>query len=193
MLLLRHAPILPPFTLRGSQTFRINVCATRDRGVKSGFLSGAGDCLFWVAHAKWLSRNVDDLERQIDHYYKTNPSDRGMPVTTVWKNVLLAAPPAKPRPPGGETWTNRHGYYDGTWWVQSPESERRAFLEGYLWCLQSCVSKPSEIYSKPVSYYEKSISGYIQLHPESAYDEAIADMLSRYRDDQDHKGHANKP
>ena len=90
----------------------------REPDERSAFTDGASDCLFYVAHAKWLSRNVDDLEKQIDQYYESHQNERGALVLTVWQKILANAPPAKPRPSGGEVWTNPHGYFDGTYWSQ---------------------------------------------------------------------------
>ena len=57
-----------------------------------------------------------------------------------------------------------------------------AFLEGYLSCLRTCASRPTETYSRPAAYYVHEISRYIATHPKTAYTEAIADILSRFRD-----------
>jgi hypothetical protein len=148
---------------------------------QSGFLSGAGDCLYWVAHAPWLSRWVDDLRQKITSLYTSRPQDRKTPVKEVWRRVLSEAPPARPRPPGGEVWTNPHGYFNGLWWRQSSGAEARGFLEGYLWCLRNCVNGSLETYSHSIEYYEDRIDGYISKHPK-ADDEAIAAILSRFRD-----------
>src|SRR5208282_3432017 len=97
--------------------------------------------------------------------------------------ILATAPPARPRPAGGEVWTNPHGYYDGLYWRQLYyESAQRGFLEGYLWCMSTCLAKPTETYSRPIEYYVNRISNYIETHPKTADDKAIADILSRFRD-----------
>lgn len=153
---------------------------------RSGFLDGAGDCLFWVAHPKWLSRSMDGLDQHIDQYYRTHPGDRSVSVSTVWRRVLATAPPNKPRPPGGEVWTNPHGYYDGTWWAEGSELGKQGFLEGYLWCMRACVTDASEKYSLSTTYYARQISAYIRAHPK-AYNEPIATILSRFRDKAPHE------
>jgi hypothetical protein len=55
--------------------------------------------------------------------------------------------------------------------------------------MRTCVSKPTETYSRPAAYYVHRISNYIKTHPKTADDEAIADILSRFRDnpEQDHR------
>jgi len=147
---------------------------------RSGFLQGAADCLEWAAHAK-LPRAIDHLEEQIDRYYKAHPTDRNIAVTTVWQRVSTQGSPAKPSPPGGEVWTNPHGFFDGQWWRETSEAQNLGFIEGYLWCMRTCVNQPSETYSRPVSYYVDEISKYIALHPK-ADGQAVAKILSRFRD-----------
>jgi hypothetical protein len=103
-----------------------------------------------------------------------------MLVTAVWRKVLALVPPDKPRS-GDEKWPNPHGYYDGVWWHQIPESERLGFLEGYIGCMSRDVKQPSEGYSRSASYYDNRIWSYLDAHPK-AMNEAIANILSRYRD-----------
>ena len=147
---------------------------------RSGFLQGAADCIVWTAHAK-LPRTIDDLEGEIDRYYKAHPNDWNVAVTTVWKRVSVQGPPAKPSLPGGEVYTNPHGIHDGFWWRQGSESENQGFLEGYIWCMRTCVKEPAETYSRSIDYYFDKIWDYIIAHPK-AEDEAVAVLLTRFRD-----------
>lgn len=179
----------PHSTQAKGELYDGNWWLARDWDEKSAFLDGASDCLFYVAHARWLSRNVDDLEGQIDEYYRSHAGSRDVPVTTVWRIVLTQAPAAKPRPSGGEVWTNRHGFYDGTYWIQLHyESTQHAFLQGYLWCMRTCLNTPPASYSMPVAYYARRISAYIRSHPKTAYDKPVADILSRFSDRPGQKG-----
>jgi hypothetical protein len=147
---------------------------------RSGFLDGVADCVKWVAHAKWLTHDVDGLQEGITKYYKTRPQDSAMNVADAWRKVLSVSKPRKSIP-GGEVWTNPHGYFDGQWWRESSESDNRGYLEGYLWCLRTCVNPPPETYSRPISYYADQISVYVRDHPK-AEGEAVADILYRFRD-----------
>ena len=153
---------------------------TADRRERSGFLNGASDCLFSVAKAPWLTRSVDELDQRIDDYYKAHDKKRDMTVDKVWKTIIKEAPPDKPRPEGGEVWTGPHGYYDGSYWRQSSELENKGFLEGYIWCMRTCVKSPKENYSLSVNYYFDKIWEYVLKHPK-AESEAIADLLARFR------------
>jgi hypothetical protein len=152
-----------------------------DSSERSGFLDGARDCLVWIAHAK-LPRDVDNLEEQIEQYYDVHPSSRNLPVSTVWQKVAIQGPPATPRPAGGEVYTNPHGYYDGEFWRTGSESSNRGFLEGYLWCIRTCVKEPTEAYSRSIDYYFDKIWNYVQAYPKAAQNETIADILFRFRD-----------
>jgi hypothetical protein len=151
-----------------------------DPGERSGFLNGAADCLTSVAHEKWVSRSIEWAVPKITDYYKTHTADNGVPVVDAWRKVLSEAPPETPRK-GGEVHANPHGYYDGQYWREGSDLERRGFLQGYLWCLRTRVQSPSETYSRPVSYYVERISDYVGKHPKSD-NEAIATILSRFRD-----------
>ncbi len=147
---------------------------------RAGFVNGAGDCLVWVAHAKWLSHSVEPLEQEITEYYQSHPASRTMPVVEVWQRLVSETRPAEP-PKDGERWTNPHGYYDGLYWRQGSEEERKGFLEGYLWCMRRCVKSPPATYSRSTSNYMNRIDAYLKAHPKGD-DEAIAAILARFRD-----------
>jgi hypothetical protein len=117
---------------------------------------------------------------KITEFYKSHPQSAGLAVIDVWRRIARDVPPAKET--DGEVYTNPHGFLDGTWWAQGGEAEDRGFLEGYLLCLRECVPQPTETYSRSVSYYWDKIWDYIDTHQKTAYDEAIADILFRFRD-----------
>ena len=146
---------------------------------RSGFLDGSADCLEWVIHAKWFSRDLPDLEARIDRYYKVNETNRSMLVTAVWQRVLAQAPPTPPKR-GGEVWNNPHGYYNGSWYRQGSHSQRLGYLQGYIGCLRTYVKQPKETYSRPPDYYDNHIWDYIEAR--KAYNEPVANILARYSD-----------
>ncbi len=153
-----------------------------ESGERTGFLDGTRDCLVWVADAK-LPRDIDNLEEKIGQYYKTHPNDRSVAVSTIWQKVSTQGPPATPRPAGGEVYTNPHGYYDGEFWREGSELANRGFLEGYIWCMRTCVKEPADTYSRSIDYYFDKIWDYIEKHPGTAkYNEPIATILSRFHD-----------
>jgi len=151
-----------------------------DADERSGFLSGAADCLTSVAHARWLTFTVQGLDAKIGEYYKSHPSDVGENVADVWRKIQSESQPSKGLP-GAEVWKNPHGYLDGFWWRQGSESENRGFLEGYLWCVRTCVKQRTDTYSQSLEYYADKISGYVRAHPKAEH-EAVATILLRFRD-----------
>lgn len=152
---------------------------------RDGYLWGAGDCLTWGAHVTpdffgahgGLTGDVSD--RDVTQYYNDHPADRKLSVVEVWRRI---GPQHLKRPtPGGEIYANPHGFLDGTFYRQVSEAKRFGFLEGYIGCLRSYVKDSDEIYSLPIHEYDDKIWDYISAHP-TAYNQAIADILRRFRD-----------
>ena len=178
-----HAVKAQPWGEKGepkTQTYDGSWWLAADSDERSGFLNGAADCLTSVAHARWLKFTVQGLDAKIGEYYKSHPSDVGKSVANVWRQIQSKSQPSKDIP-GAEVWKNPHGYLDGFWWRQGSESENRGFLEGYLWCMSTCVKQPIETYSQPVEYYADKISEYVRAHPKAEHD-AVAAILFRFRD-----------
>jgi hypothetical protein len=171
----------PDTIKRAEKVYDGNWWLTKEVDERNAFMWGVEDCLVWVAHMKALPLVGYVTDEKITRYYKAHTADRSLSVLEVWGKVAKESPLPKSLP-GGEVWTNPHGFLDGTYWKQLYyDSARQAFLEGYLWCMQAYVATPTETYSRPVAYYVQKISSYVERHPE-ADDEAIADILSRFRD-----------
>jgi hypothetical protein len=153
-----------------------------DPSERTGFLDGASDCLLSKAHEKWPANTRPEMDQEsITLHYKTNPKDVHASVADVWRKT--ASKSTRPKPvPGSEVYTNPHGYFDGEFWREGSELANRGFLEGYLWCIRTCVKEPTETYSQSIDYYWTEIWDYLRAHPKTAYNEAIADILSRFRD-----------
>jgi hypothetical protein len=151
-----------------------------DAEERAGFLSGSADCLTEAAHAKWLTYSVQGLDAKITKYYKDNPLDGQMSVADVWRKVLEQSHPTK-SPPGGEVWTNPHGFFNGDWWCQVSEAQQLGFVEGYLWCMRTQVPAPTETYSGSASFYRRKIDAFVRANPKYGL-EAVAITLRRYQD-----------
>jgi len=147
---------------------------------RSGFMEGAADCLTWTAHREGFSATPNQLSPKITQYYQTHSSERKQLVTEVWKK-LQPEPSASTHAPDGESWKNAHWYLNGLWWRQSSETEQLGFLEGYRWCMRSCVKSKSQSYSHPDGYYVAKITEFLKAHPKGD-DESVASILLRYRD-----------
>lgn len=176
-----YGPLSAHENIRNSDRYNGEWWLAADPEERSGFLEGASDCLTWTAHKPGFSGTSNQLSKQITHYYETHPKDKHLLVVQVWYK-------SQTRPKGsehasGETWKNPHWYLNGLWWRQSSETEQTGFIEGYVWCMRYCVTQPFHLYSRTVEYYVSEITAYLNVHPKGD-DEAIADILARYRDKQ---------
>ncbi len=164
---------------RHNTTYDGNWWLAADRDTQSGFLEGAADCLTWVVHRKGFNGTSDELRGPITMYYKKNPSHRSMLVTEVWQELQRKQTrAANTQKEGGEVWTNPHWYLNGQWWNASPKDERKAFVEGYLWCVRSYSN--SDEYPQSDDYYFDKVDKYTEAHPDTD-NEPIAETLSRFR------------
>jgi hypothetical protein len=151
---------------------------------RSGFINGVADCLTWSAHEQGFSATPEQLVDKITAFYEEHPGSGDLTVVDVWRRVGRKSSPDGGITPHGETWKNPHWYLDGFWWREAGEGERLGFLEGYLWCMRTHVSAPSEKYSKAVSFYMERIDAFVRGNGSSkANREAIALILRRYQDE----------
>lgn len=147
----------------------------------SGFINGLADCMTWSAHKKGFNATPEQLMVDITRFYSDNPSSTGLTILDVWRIIIKKSPP-KPSPQG-QTWKNAHWYLDGFWWKEASEAERVGFLEGYLWCMRTCVHPAAEAYSKPVSFYLDRINASVAEKGSSKTNrESVALILRRYQD-----------
>jgi hypothetical protein len=155
--------------------------AKTEVGVRSGFINGASDCLTWTAHKKGFNATPEQIMDKIDKYYQTHPESAHLSVIDVWQKVVDDPKAGKSTLDPGETWTNAHWYLNGEWWHQIYESEQLGFVEGYLWCMKTQVSHPTESYSRSANYYCQRIDAFVSAHPKLG-NEAVAVTLHRFRD-----------
>jgi len=157
----------------------------------SGFLDGADDCLTWTAHEQIWSKNQkgfggtwQQMNDAIGKFYKDHPELHDLDVVDVWKKVIeQSSRKAVPNSEYAEIWKNPHWYFDGFWWLDETPDQKQGFVEGYLWCMRTQVTAPSETYSKPASYYVKKIDAFTKANAESkANREKVALILRRYKD-----------
>lgn len=103
----------------------------------------------------------------------------------VWGKVGHSLP-VRERLEGGEIYDHPHGILDGNWYRQGSYPERIGYLQGYLACLKTYVNDPPQSYSHTIGYYDDHVWDYINAH-NGSYDEAVAEMVSRFRDRTDGK------
>jgi len=155
-----------------------------DPDEQAGFLEGSADCLTWTAHHDGFSETPNQVQGKITRYYRTHPSRRNLPITEVWSLLNQDAAQNAPVKSGtkGGTWSNPHWYLNGDWWYQVERSERLGFIEGYISCVRTYVKEPRVSYSRSPEYYASEISK--QIKARHAYDQAVAEILFKFRDQQ---------
>lgn len=149
----------------------------------SGFINGAADCLTWTAHEKGFNATPEQLVEKIDKFYKEHPESADLSVVEVWKKLWAKTPSSAAASQPGETWKNAHWYLDGFWWIDESPDQKLGFIRGYLWCMKTHVTAPTEEYSKPASFYVEKIDTFTKANANSKADrEKVASILRRYRD-----------
>jgi hypothetical protein len=154
-----------------------------DEAERYGFLHGLSDCMTWTAHKTGFSETPEQIMDKIDKFYKSHPESATLNVIDVWEKVADHSKPSKAMDKSNpEVWKNAHWYLNGGWWSQVYETEQLGFVEGYLWCLKTQVSDPTESYSKSASSYRRRIDAFVRSNPKLGK-EAVAITLRRYRDE----------
>jgi hypothetical protein len=152
-----------------------------DVGERSGFLNGVSDCLTWTVHKNGFNATPEQIMDKIDKYYKTHPGSVDLNVIYVWQKIANQLKASKGTDDPGETWKNAHWYLNDEWWNQISEAEALGFVEGYLWCLRTQVSAPTESYSRSANFYRRKIDVFVKANPKLS-SEAVAVTLHRFRD-----------
>jgi hypothetical protein len=136
----------------------------------------------WTVHKTGFSETPEQIMDKIDSFYKTHPRSETLNVIDVWEKVVDHPKPSKAVDNSNpEVWKNAHWYLNGEWWRQGNEDEQLGFVEGYLWCLKTQVSAPTESYSGSASTYRRKIDAFVKANPKLGK-EAVAVTLRRYRD-----------
>ena len=148
---------------------------------RSGFLNGTADCLTWTAHKVGFNATPEQLSDRITKFYVAHPESVSLSVIEVWQKVADKPKASNGADGQGERWKNAHWYLNGDWWTQVSEAQQLGFVEGYLWCLKTQVSTPTESYSGSASSYRRKIDAFVKANPKQGK-EAVAVTLHRYRD-----------
>jgi hypothetical protein len=152
-----------------------------DAEERSGFLNGTADCLTWTAHRKGFNATPEQLDDRITKFYKAHPESFSLSIIDVWQKVADQPKASNRAEDHGEAWKNAHWYLNGDWWSQVSKAQQLGFVEGYLWCLKTQVSAPTESYSGSASSYRRKIDAFVKANPKQG-NEAVAITLRRYRD-----------
>ena len=169
-------------TAPSKQTFNGKWWVNTEVGERSGFLNGAADCLTWTAHKNGFNATPEQIMDKIDKFYKSHPGSANLKVIDVWQKVVDHPKASKDVDNSNpEVWKNAHWYLNGDWWGQVYEPEQLGFVEGYLWCLRTQVTAPTESYSRSASSYRRKIDAFVRANPKLG-NEAVAVTLHRFRD-----------
>jgi hypothetical protein len=157
------------------------------KGERTGFLAGYIDCMAYDAGQKNMAdASWDLLEPKITKFYRGSASDLIKPVATVLVQVSSRGIP--PKSGEGETYSEKHGIFDGEYWRQLSDDERLGFIEGYVAC-QKQYNKPAASFSHEARWYVAQISGWYGIRAddpseisEKRSSKKIADALFLFKD-----------
>lgn len=157
------------------------------KGERTGFLAGYIDCATYDAEQKsMINVSWDLLEPRITSFYHGNASDLRKPVSKVL--AQLRSEGRAQRLNNGESYSEEHGIFDGEYWRQLLDDERRGFIEGYMAC-QKEYGKPAASFSRKTRWYVAQISGWYGIRADDPSEinekrslRKIADVLSLFKD-----------
>ena len=156
---------------------------------KSAWVDGYGDCHIYDKGQRndFAGTRMPMLVDKISDYYRKQHEHGERDLSLV---VLEQARSMHvPETPGGEVYSNPHGFYLGDYFRGLLEpGAREAFVQGYLACYAT-VEHPKARFSNPARWYTDQISQWFGLNEqdESKIDDKranipIADALFEFRD-----------
>lgn len=165
--------------------------ASAETEERAGFIWGASDCLSSDADLQGFWGTDEAIDAAISKYYRVHLREENLSIMEVWGKVGSSVHEPE-HPEGGEIYDHPHGFLDGNWYKMEFYPKRIGYLQGYLGCLKTYVNDPPQSYSHTIGYYDDHVWDYIDAHPR-AYDEVVAEMLSRFRDRTDGKSGPLRP
>lgn len=162
--------------------------ASTSKEQRVGFLSGYADCsINDVGDKRWSHFSAINEEPKVSKYFADHASDMSLEVETVLWKLWPESKQTKPAP-NGDTYRDKHGFFDGDYWRQADASHRLGFIQGYLFC-QKKHSKPAATFSSTPEWYVVRISNWYGLKAndpdeidEKKVDQKIANVLYLLRD-----------
>ncbi len=128
-----------------------------------GYVAGYIDCIVCDAgHSSLGKESWYALAPRISARYAERPDTATQPVSAILKALMNEASTTSPPAAGGEQYLEKHGFFDGEYWRQSEPEHRLGFIEGYLDCWRTEVTKGAQ-YSKPPSAYVDRLSEWFGL------------------------------
>lgn len=146
-------------------------------------IDGAIDCLVYdhghkLPRTPGKSLHKPQLDQRVDAAF-AGANSRGTLADVLMDLRLYSNSPRST--PGGESYPEKHGYFDEYYWIQSAEDERTGFLIGYLSCgreLRVPMSQVEKLQQQIESWYESH-----QAPPDAkeGRNEKIADVIAQIR------------
>jgi len=142
-----------------------------DNDAQDGMISGLVDCLHWEKHQNLPNLSRPDFILKVSRYYGQHPASITLDA------ALLALPKtAPPSQPGGEHYGEKHGYFDGMYWVEVSTEQREAFVLGYLFCKTGSAQAMGAI-----AHAVEKVDQWYESNPKKD-DTKIADVLDKVGD-----------
>jgi hypothetical protein len=149
-------------------------------GQRDGWIAGYFDCyVFDTKRTRYPGGSMNQWITYVSRYYERNQENLRTPLATVFENIDTG------RPQESRAHLERHTYFDGDFWRILSDSERGAFLAGYLECAKLAdKSHPP----RAISYYVSAISTWYGVKEGDVAEinarranTKIADVLRRLR------------
>lgn len=148
-----------------------------------GYINGDADCYTSELGGKLADTPaVADVQKFVNEFY-VDPPHWPVPVFRVIRmsdSRHVASHEAGP--PGGESWNEPHGYWDGLWWKGGTIAKlsQLGYVEGFLACYQGEAHSHKGTFSKRPAQYVSLITGWYKSTGKE--DAKIADVLFKFRD-----------
>jgi len=151
-----------------------------------GFIFGYGDCYADPAGQR-IRISLDDADTSlaVSIFYQSHQKNLSRPAAHVLKDIWAGhiSVHNATRPAPGEGWRERHGYFDGTWWKGSNNTEQLGFVEGYVACHNSELRNAKPLPLEAEKYVEMLSAWYTPTDETAAAQhqaEKIADVFVRF-------------
>jgi hypothetical protein len=155
---------------------------------QSAFLEGFGDCYTSEIHKRGRSAVHLSLNQDfVTNFYRSSTENKGFTLLTVLARSDNPAP-LRSVAPGGEEWTDPHGFLDGQWWREEEPRGRLAFVEGYLYCHQKLANEHGGVFHKSAATYVVLVNRWYRLNENTddvdpkRVGAKIATVLFKFRD-----------
>lgn len=122
---------------------------------------------------------IEEYQKALTQFYAEHSDQNSTTVTEVMFRLVKTLKSNVKHLPGGEVWTEPHGFFDDQWWRESTKKERIGFLQGYIACYERYVKKPRVRFSRTAEEYSELLTKYFEAPNVDHTDEKIAHVLHR--------------